>query len=118
MKVIDSSLLEYVSGGRGNNGGDRTDNGGRSNGGSKSGNGNNGSLGNYYAKNTSEECINSMVAGTAMGAFGGLPGAAMGLTAGAVTGGCFKDSDKGGGNVGMGRGGNKCGSSSGGSCSW
>ncbi|MGK2696274.1 hypothetical protein [Serratia surfactantfaciens] len=30
MKVIDPSMLGFVSGGRGNNGGDRTDNGGGS----------------------------------------------------------------------------------------
>ncbi|QJW57337.1 hypothetical protein HL670_04246 [Serratia plymuthica] len=31
MKVIDSSMLDHISGGRGNNGGDRIDNGGRAN---------------------------------------------------------------------------------------
>lgn len=28
MKVLDPSMLDFVSGGRGNNGGDRSDNGG------------------------------------------------------------------------------------------
>lgn len=116
MKTIDHSLLDSIAGGRGNNGGDRADNSrknkGKNNGGNKSGSS------DYYTKNTSEDCINGMVAGTALGAFGGLPSAAMGLVGGAVTGGCFKDGNKGGGNVGMGKGGNKCGSSSGGKCSW
>ncbi|WP_448665455.1 hypothetical protein [Serratia plymuthica] len=31
MKVIDSSMLDQISGGRGNNGGDRIDNNGRAN---------------------------------------------------------------------------------------
>ncbi|WP_346826195.1 hypothetical protein [Serratia inhibens] len=49
MKVIDSSLLDYVSGGQGNNGGDRTDNGGRSRG--NSGNSNNNSSNvDFYKK--------------------------------------------------------------------
>jgi len=94
MKTIDHSLLDSIAGGRGNNGGDRADNSrknkGKNNGGNKSGSS------DYYTKNTSEDCINGMVAGTALGAFGGLPGAAMGLVGG----------------------GNKCGSSSGGKCSW
>ncbi len=29
MKIIDIALLDSIAGGRGNNGGDRTDNGGR-----------------------------------------------------------------------------------------
>lgn len=31
MKTIDCNLLDQIAGGRGNNGGDRTDNGGRNN---------------------------------------------------------------------------------------
>ncbi|WP_154898741.1 hypothetical protein [Serratia ficaria] len=31
MKVLDPSMLDFVSGGRGNNGGDRVDNGGKNN---------------------------------------------------------------------------------------
>ncbi|HCR63348.1 MAG TPA: hypothetical protein DIW66_15805 [Serratia liquefaciens] len=116
MKTIDSALLETIAGGRGNNGGDRADNSRRNKG--KNNGGKQGRSGDYYAKNTSEDCINGMVAGAALGAFGGLPGAAMGLIGGAVTGGCFKDANRGGGNVGMGKGGNKCGSSAGGKCSW
>ncbi|ENB9202346.1 TPA: hypothetical protein ACKQAN_001568 [Serratia marcescens] len=48
MKVIDFSMLDYIAGGRGNNGGDRVDNGGRTSNG-KSG-GSNNSNGNYYSK--------------------------------------------------------------------
>jgi len=38
--------------------------------------------GNYYANNTSEDCINGMGVGAALGAFGGLPGIAAGLIGG------------------------------------
>lgn len=31
MRVIDNAMLDQISGGRGNNGGDRSDNGGRNN---------------------------------------------------------------------------------------
>lgn len=116
MELLDIALLDQVSGGRGNNRGDRTDNGGRTNGKGNKGNGNNSS--GFYGKNTSEDCINGMLVGAATGSLGGLPGAALDTIGGAITGGCFKDSDRGGGNVGMGKGGNKCGSSSGGTCSW
>ncbi|OJT46788.1 hypothetical protein [Serratia plymuthica] len=87
MKVIDCSLLEYVSGERGNNGDDRTDNRGRSNRGSKSSN--NSGSGNYCTQNTSKDGINGMGLGAATGAFSGLAGTTVRLVGDAVTGGCF-----------------------------
>ncbi|ANS43585.1 hypothetical protein [Serratia inhibens] len=116
METVDEIWLDSIAGGRGNNGGDRTDNGGRNKG--RSSSNNKSGSGNYYANNTSADCINGMGVGAALGVFGGLPGVAAGLIGGAITGKCFQDTSKGGGNVGMGKGGNKCGSSAGGSCSW
>jgi hypothetical protein len=121
MKTIDIALLDSIAGGRGNNGGDRTDNGGRNRGGRNSRNNNN--SGNYYSKYGNDDCITSIIGNVAKGALAGPWGMAAGLAYGALTGGCFKESAKGGGNVGMGPGGNK---SSGGckgkggsdGCSW
>jgi hypothetical protein len=113
MKVLDPSMLDFVSGGQGNNGGDRVDNGGRTNSSSK----NDGSKsGGFYGKYTSPDCVNGIIAGSLK--------APAGLAIGALAGGCLKDSKSGGGNVGMGKGGNKsdAGSCSGkhgsGGCSW
>ncbi len=121
MKIIDPSMLGFVSGGRGNNGGDRVDNGGRTSS-SKNGRDRNYS-GDMYGKHTSPDCVNGMLTGMAEGAVGGPLGMAAGLAKGTVTGGCFKDAAHGGGNIGTGPGGNKSsGSCSGkngsGGCSW
>ncbi|SQI45120.1 Uncharacterised protein [Serratia plymuthica] len=85
MKVIDSSLLEYVSGGQGNNGGDRTDNGGRSRGNSGNSNNNSSNVG-FYKNNTSESCVN--------GIFTGMFGGPVSLAVGAINGGCFTEKVK------------------------
>ncbi|MBE0148066.1 hypothetical protein FOT80_01485, partial [Serratia fonticola] len=81
MELIDLSLLGYVSGGRGNNGGDRTDNGGRNN----KGKGNNSSgnnSGGFYDKYGNADCINGMLANTGKGVIGGPAGMAAGLAYG------------------------------------
>ncbi|MCS3408604.1 hypothetical protein [Serratia sp. AKBS12] len=118
MKVIDSSMLSFVSGGRGNNGGDRVDNGGRS------ASTNYGGQANGFVSNTSAagqglgqgDCSN----GVASGVLGGiasrtLVGFGIGLAAGTIGGGCFKDA---GNNNSSSKGGNSnCGNGGiGGSC--
>ncbi|VTR21889.1 Uncharacterised protein [Serratia fonticola] len=95
MEVIDLSLLGYVAGGRGNNGGDRSDNGG----GNRNNRGNNSagnSSGGFYNKYGNTDCIEGMLANMAKGTVGGPGGMAAGLAYGAATGGCFKDGGRGG----------------------
>lgn len=112
MKVIDSSLLNYVSGGRGNNGGDRTDNGGR----------------NDSARNSGRDSATyaGAAAGTAIGALAGGPvGGLIGGLIGTVAGGQSYDSamgavDKYGnnGNGGGAFGGDSNKNSVNGQCHW
>jgi hypothetical protein len=113
MKVIDNSLVEYISGGRGGNTGDYRS--------ERSSNRRNQGRGNdnrgYYSRNTSSGCINGMMVGAATGAFGGLLGVAVGTLGGALTGKCFDSRNEGGGNIGMGGSSNNCDDSRG-TCSW
>ncbi|HHK5888098.1 TPA: hypothetical protein ACQVHI_003501 [Serratia marcescens] len=93
MQEIEAKYFHLIAGAgnfsdnRGSNG-RVNNNGGNKNGGGKS------SDGNMYQKHTSPDCINGIITGS----LGGL---------GALNGGCFKEASKGGGNVGMGQGGNK-----------
>ncbi|BEL98867.1 MULTISPECIES: hypothetical protein [Serratia] len=98
MQEIEAKYFHLIAGAgnfadnRGSNG-RVNNNGGNKNGGGKS------SDGNMYQKHTSPDCINGIITGS----LGGLGGLALG----ALNGGCFKEASKGGGNVGMGQGGNK-----------
>ncbi|WP_199638454.1 hypothetical protein JEM67_23445 [Serratia sp. PAMC26656] len=123
MKIIDSSLLEYVSGGQGNNGGDRTDNGGRGH----YGNGtstNYGGQANGFVSNRAAadqalgqgDCSNGVAAGVLGGLSTGNPvGFGLTVAAGFIGGGCFKDA---GNNNSSSKGGSSnCGNGGvGGSC--
>lgn len=118
MKTIDSALLDSIAGGRGNNGGDRTDNGGRSrNRNDKSGGRRNG--GDYYNKQSQDvkDCNNGIIGGMLAGSASGLLGLGLGLVGGAIAGGCFNNKGANGdNNSSAGNNSSNCNGSIGGSC--
>lgn len=71
MKIIDDSMLDQISGGRGNNGGDRTDNEGRNNNNGRCASTNYGGQANGFVGNSSPGMDGACIAGIATGALGG-----------------------------------------------
>ncbi|MGP2865822.1 hypothetical protein ACTVMR_02115 [Serratia nevei] len=116
MKVLDPSILDFVSGGRGNNGGDRVDNGGRTS--SGKGGGSNNTNGGYYSKqgDAITNCNNGIIGGMIAGSLGGVGGLAVGLVGGAIAGGCFSNQGSNGGQSSNAGSKNNCNNSMGGSC--
>jgi hypothetical protein len=116
MEVIDDSMLDQISGGRGNNRGDRTDNGGRNNNKGRGASTNYGGQANGFVGNSSPgmdaACAAALAAGALGGAFGGVRGA-VGGAIGAVSS-CINTGNGGGGGTGSN---SNCGGNSGNSCS-